>query len=378
MKQWQAGHTAGARGQLFAASRLFLRRKRGFRQIAERPCQSPPEIVFGVGMASREMRTGEFENGLDQSRWKIAPQQLFSDPEIHDAPIGCGKPLQNPQTLQPGAVHLNGLVSPKCLSAEDISTSPGRCPLASADDNRRRLRRMGPDLLQSRRRGGEQQPRMSDPDPRCQTRVQSSLRLLVGEAGQPAQVEAIRARPICVVETSQISGHCGGGRHWQWLHADPHPGLKSPGAGFRHDAGLVTVGNHPIHNGGIAAVQVDQNVSGVTIRNKRPEVDIVSISISGTEEPEGNLVTQLRSRPQPCTGERLPRGMVDQSNQITLAGHSGELVTDSGQRKPKSAAHKVRLALNDAKGDDFSANGSCANSAVSHPRGTPQSGKLHN
>jgi len=377
MRRLQPGHTAGARGRLFTAVRSVSRRKRGFRQIPKRLCQSPPEIVFRIRMASWEMWTGELKNGLDQAQRKIGPQQFFGDPEIDDAPIGCRKALQNTQTLEPDTVDCNSGITFqrfRGLDADDVSMITERGPLGCVQDNRRRLRRNRRGRFKARRRGGEDKLGIADLDPGCEPRVQSSFGLLIGEARQPPQVHAIGTGPICMVEMGQMTGDRGRNRQWHGLHADPDPGLKPPGAGFRHHARLVTVGDHPLHDDRITAVQIDQNVSSVSIWNKRPKIDVVSISIANPQESNGGLVCQLRRRPQSVTRKRLPTGVVHQSDQIALARHGCELIANRGQRKSQPVVyHEMRLASNNVKGDDFSANGSCANSAVSHPRGTPQS-----
>jgi hypothetical protein len=375
MTRSKFSHTAGARGRLLAAPRSLPRRKRGFSQVLERPLQSPREIVFGIGMAPREVRTGELENIFDQSRWKIRSQQFFGDPEIHDAPIRGGKPLKNAETSEPDIIDCNSVVAPKSFrrqGAAQVSRSRAGCLLGCAPDNRGALRREQRRLFTSRRRGGEHRLGVPDFDPGCPPGLQSSLRLLVGEAGQSTQMQAVGAGSICLVELGQLSGDCSGNRQGHRFDADPYPRLKSSWAGFRHRTGFVTVGNHPVHNGRFAAVQVDENVTGVPIRDKRPEVDVVSVSIASPQKTDDGLAGQLCRRPQSASRQCLSAGVLYQPDQITLARHCCQLLANCSPRQSKSAiSHKRSLALNTQKGDDFSTNGSCANSAVSHPRGTP-------
>ncbi|MBV8903104.1 MAG: SEC-C domain-containing protein [Acidobacteriia bacterium] len=102
------------------------------------------------------------------------------------------------------------------------------------------------------------------------------------------------------------------------------------------------------------------------------------VAVASPQKPNDRFIRQLGGGPQSFTRQGFPADRVNQTNQIPVAWHCGDLSAHGRHGESKSAVyHEIRLANYAKKIDHFSSNGSCASSTVSHLRGTPQEETVH-
>jgi hypothetical protein len=333
-------HTVGARGG-FSAAGLRISRRKSKDRFPQGSCQCAPQIIFGIGVAAREMRTAEPEDSLHSQRWHMALQQLFGNPEIHDAPVGSGKPLQNTQAIQPVLINRGSLaggqeeipLGRREVIIEKATLNCLRCLKSSPWGHHRKDR----DRLDGRCLRSHYKRCVPDFHPGGQTRAQTSLGFLIGEASQSTQMVAIGAGRICPIQLSQLSGEAGSSRECERIAADPHPGLKMAGAGFGNHARLMAVSDHSIQNCRVNAVQIYQDVASIAARNKGSKVNVISLAVASPEKPNDSRVPQLRGSPQAFTRKSFSTLPMDQPDQITFARHRLQLLTDGCHCESKSA-----------------------------------------
>ena len=73
------------------------------------PREGMAQVVVWMRVTTGEMRAGEPENGLDPGRRHSLRQQVTSDPQIDDAPIGWRKAVGDPPALHTATVDSAGL-----------------------------------------------------------------------------------------------------------------------------------------------------------------------------------------------------------------------------------------------------------------------------
>ena len=84
-------------------------------------------------------------------------------------------------------------------------------------------------------------------------------------------------------------------------------------------------------------VQVDENVAGVVVGGVGLHIDVAAFAVANAQEPHDGSAPQLFRRPQPFPGKRSPRQMVNQTDQVQLVGHGGELCANSLQGEKETA-----------------------------------------
>jgi hypothetical protein len=71
--------------------------------------QCTAQVVVGIAVATRELRTPQPQNGLDACRSRTLCEQCASHPQIHDAPVRLRKTPRNLPSPHPGLVAFSGL-----------------------------------------------------------------------------------------------------------------------------------------------------------------------------------------------------------------------------------------------------------------------------
>ena len=84
-------------------------------------------------------------------------------------------------------------------------------------------------------------------------------------------------------------------------------------------------------------IQIDENVACVSVAGEGLHVDVASLAVAGAQKPDSGRATQLLRGPQPLARKCLPRLLVNQSNQVQLAGHGGELPANGLQSEKETA-----------------------------------------
>src|ERR1041385_4249732 len=151
--------------------------------------------------------------------------------------------------------------------------------------------------------------------------------------GESAQMTPVDAGPVAAIELSQVPTD-GGSQSWfQGRAADMNPGLAMPRAGLHHDTRFMPVSPHRRQHRGIGVIQVDQDVTGVSVRSIRMDIDIASFAVADPQKANGGEVCQLRRRPQAFSGKRPFGCVVDQTNEVKLTGHRRQLSADGPRGK---------------------------------------------
>src|ERR1035438_8450929 len=109
---------------------------------------------------------------------------------------------------------------------------------------------------------------------------------------------------------------------------------------------MMSLSAHSLDNCPIRAIQVDENVTGVSIPGEGLNIDIASFPISSAQKSNRGRVRQLRCGPKSFTGKRTPSLAVNQTDQIHVVGHCCQL-TANGLLSNKETAvfHDRHLAI---------------------------------
>jgi len=330
------GTTHAARaGALITGLLDLARRKSGIVNFVGCACQGAPQVILGIGVAAREPRAGQTENGFHARCRGALGEQLFGDPQVRDTPIGLSKPLRNLQVVQTILVSCYRLDGIDCRISRRVTRWSSALTLGPCTEYRSAGCEYGA-FQQAAAVGCQGGGGVPDFHPRSQSTGQPPSRLLIGEASESAHVTTICAGPISLIQASQVatnwSSHLGCQRH----DTDSNPGLKMSGTGLDHNTRLVTVAAHGGQYSWLGIVQIDQNIAGVVVRCVGPEIDIKALSVTGAEKSDGGFNQKLGSRPKPLARQRLSGRVVNQADQITVTGHGGELSADGIQRKKES------------------------------------------
>ena len=93
------------------------------------PCEGASQVVVGIAVTTRKMRASEPENTFDPCGRGYLREQVPSDPQIDNAPVGLRKALGDAPSLHTITVDLVGL---RRGDAGEGSTLRGRrCEYAS-------------------------------------------------------------------------------------------------------------------------------------------------------------------------------------------------------------------------------------------------------
>src|SRR6266702_4775238 len=99
---------------------------------------------------------------------------------------------------------------------------------------------------------------VEDFDPRREVAVPATRGLLIGEAGQPAQMA-----PVGAGDMSRYG-------RLQSRSADVNPSLEMTGTGLQHQARLVSIGAHGVDDLRVSSIQRSEEVAGIAAVGIRP------------------------------------------------------------------------------------------------------------
>ena len=178
----------------------------------ESASQRAAKIIGGVAMAARKSRTAQPQNLLDFDARPALCQQSARHPQIHDAPVRLWKTLRNVPAPHPGLVNLPGL---RAGQARGSSPLPRR--------RRRTGMRFGvacggllaSSLQQVIGVARQTSSGMDHFHPRRIAVAVTALRLLIGKAGESAQMTPIRTGAVATIQMRQVPAHGGSEGRWQ-------------------------------------------------------------------------------------------------------------------------------------------------------------------
>src|ERR1035438_7146214 len=235
-------------GALTEGRSNFARRKRGAGNVVAGASERASQVIFGIGMTARELRTGQTENGFHPRCGNTLQEQFFGDPEVRDTPIGPGKALRNLEAAQPGLIERVSLMRGECRVGR-CGKGWGRMLVDRRfwrdTGQRGALRRSMPGSLQQGAAvRGQVSGGVLELHPGRQSIGQAPLRLLIGKPGKSSHVAPVCAGPICLIQSSQVPADWSCHIRRQRPPADPNPSLKMSRAGLDYDAGFVPVVAH--------------------------------------------------------------------------------------------------------------------------------------
>ena len=219
-----------------------------------------------MGVLSRKPRTAAAQDGDDLWSGSSAEEQFLGDPFIGDAPVGLWETFENPQSVQPTGIDVrriggNGARGTSQLVGPDASSEAGR-ETASAPRTAQTVlghfQQSG--ALRSQAGAGVQHLH-----PGSVAAPVTSLRFLIGEAGQAAQMTPIGAGQVTAVEVGQLFADLAGNGSFDGCRTDVHPSLEIAGTGLQYHTGFVTSGPHSLDDSRVVAIQIDEDVAGIAI-----------------------------------------------------------------------------------------------------------------
>jgi len=280
-------------------------------------CDGAAQVVLGIAMAAGKMRTGEAQDGLDLNRGPALREQMSGDPEIYDAPIWLRKAFANVPSLPTGLIDRDGLCG---VGWVRIWSGP-----VDGEQRGRKWYRLSDGFQQRLGARCQTCTGVDKSHPRGIAIECASCGLLIGESGKAAQVAPVGAGPIATVQTRQVPA--GRRRHGrlQRRGAEVNPSLQMAGAGLHHHAGIMSVGPHAVHGRRIGTIQIDQNIASVLASGVGVQVNVTPFAVASTQKADGSGAHQLGGRPESFAGKWATSQVVNQTDQIEIVGHCGQL-----------------------------------------------------
>jgi len=351
-------------------------------QFTESPCQGAMEIILRVSVSPRKTRAAAPEQRRDLSHRYTPLQQFLSDPFIGDTPVRSRESLWNTQPLQPGMIDGTGL---EAVARKDWQM----CKLRAQQRSGHR-HQGGPGsgelllggLHQAASLHRRPQLGVQDSHPGSESVALPAGRFSIREPGQSPQMTPIGASQIAVIDASQPSSDGAGNGRLERCDTDPNPGLQVARTGLQQDTGLVPMGAHFFQNGRITAIQIQQDVAGVVVASVGLDKHVTALAIANAQKADDRCLGQLSGRPQTFTWEGAARSVMDQADQVELAGHGSKLATDCLQRDEEAAvqheypSHAGELGVGctlmvcqcGSQVKAFTGNGRCSFSGLSQKR----------
>jgi hypothetical protein len=111
------------------------------------------------------------------------------------------------------------------------------------------------------------------------------------------------------------------------------------GAGAQDGTRLMSVGAHLIEDVVLGAIEIDQNVTGVSSSGEWAEEDIVALAIAQPQKAEQGALGDLEGGPNVLSRERSSTEAVNQTKFIIVARHGLQLAAHGLQGNEESPIH---------------------------------------
>lgn len=323
----RAPSRARCRGVAIAVKEEIAPRKRPGCEFPRGTCEGAVEVIVGVRVLSREAWTAAAQDGCNLWGGRAPQEQFFGDPFISDAPVGLGEAFQNPQSVQPTGIDLGGGNGGRSASRV-VEGSRCQRPVWRLRQVPWAAQTVLGRFPQSGALGSQAGAGVQRLHPRRVTAPGASLRFLIGEAGQAAQMTPIGAAHVTAVEVGQVFADLAGNRSFDGCGTDVHPSLEIAGTGLQYDTGFMTSGPHGLDDGWVGAIEIHEDVAGIAVLREGMEVHVAALAVANTQEADGGRTGQLGSAPQPLSGES-PSGLgVNETNEIEVVRHGRELAAN--------------------------------------------------
>ncbi|HKE28361.1 MAG TPA: hypothetical protein VKB88_38695 [Bryobacteraceae bacterium] len=167
-------------------------------------------------------------------------------------------------------------------------------------------------------------------------------RLLVGETGEPTQVVPVGAGGIASISCRQQLASGASHRRFQRRGAETNPGLQMSGAGLQDDTGVMPVSAHGGDGSRPHVIQIDENVAGVLVASIGLYIDVAAFAVAHAQEADRGRSCQQLARPEPFAGERPPSLVMNQTDEVEVVGHGGQLSANGLQGEKEAAVFHDR------------------------------------
>jgi len=94
---------------------------------------------------------------------------------------------------------------------------------------------------------------------------------------------------------------------------------------------------HGGDHGRLRSIQVNENIACVLAVGVGLHIDIATFAVADAQKTDGGSAAQLLRRPKSFARERFPGLMVNQTDQVQLVGHGGELSANRLQGEKETA-----------------------------------------
>jgi hypothetical protein len=215
--------------------------------------QGAAQVVLRIAMAAGKLRTAQLQNGSHLSRECALGEQFPCHPKIDNAPVRLWKPLGNAPSLHQGMIDLNGFAGGDRGCGDRIVGVMGTAAVDRPRGAWRRRPRRGGRLEQAVGVDSQTGTGVQDRDPGRVASGCAARGLLVGEAGQSAQVTPVGAGQIPCVGAGQLFGDRCGQSRFQRAPTEVQPSLQMARAGLDHDAWLESMAAHGFQHRRVAA-----------------------------------------------------------------------------------------------------------------------------
>ena len=301
-------------------------------------CHGAAQVILGIAVASGKMGTGEAQDGLDLNSGPALRQQVSGDPEIYDAPIRLRKAFANVPSLHTSLVDGDG----RC----GVDRVRIRCGPVDRARRGGRLYRFADGLQQRLAATRQTGTGVDESHPRGVAVGCVSCGLLIGESSEPSQVTPVGAGRIATVEMCQVPA--GGSRHGrlQGRGAEVDPRLKMARAGLHHHTRVMSVAAHEVDSRRIGTIQIDQTEASVSVSGVGVKIDVTPLAVASPQKADGSGAHQLGGCPESFAGKWTARSVVNQADQIEIAGHCGQLSANGLPGEKETAVfHDRHFAL---------------------------------
>src|SRR5438874_8477055 len=166
-------------------------------QLAKGSCERATQIILGISVATGKARAAPTQQLRDVRYRCSLSQQFLSDPLVGNTPIGVGKSLWNPQSLQPGPVDVAGRrggTGDHPFAGERIWQRSG-----SGDGGGASYLSLG-GLDQQRAVASQPNLRLHDLHPGGVSVALTPEGFLIGEPGQPSQMTPVGAGQVAAID----------------------------------------------------------------------------------------------------------------------------------------------------------------------------------
>jgi hypothetical protein len=155
-------------------------------------------------------------------------------------------------------------------------------------------------------------------------------------------VTPVGAGRITAIRRGQQFAGGGRNRRFQGRDAEVNPGLQVSGTGLQDHTTSVSVSAHRSEGRRPGAIQVDENVAGILVVGIGLDIDVATFAVAHAQKADRGRAGQLSGCPKPFTGERPAGAVMDQADQIQVAGHRRKLSTNGVQGEKETTVFHDR------------------------------------